>query len=227
MLKLDSFPGRDQPQAPKWTLLVMSHGRWNYLGASLTELDRTVGLGFFDRRVLSVDGGHRSRPGVAAGDDWEVLITGSRQGLTANLQQAWDALGPDEWILHLEEDFLVRDAPLDEMRAVLEQQPRVAQMVLERQPLNPSEVRSGGLLGGDNIPSWNDRGGWREQQHLFSFNPCVYHSSIATVAGTETVVTERLLAEGRTFGFWGAQGDAPRCEHIGVEGGMGSAGWAA
>ena len=62
---------------------------------------------------------------------------------------------------------------------------------------------------------------------MFSFNPCVYHSSIATVAGTETQVTERLRADGWSFGFWGAQGDAPRCEHIGVEGGMGSTGWLA
>lgn len=94
------------------------------------------------------------------------------------------------------------------------------------------------LLGADNIPTWTDQSWaviqgagpafhWREQSHLFSFNPCLYHSSVATVGGTEREVTDRLLADGRSFAFWGAQGDAPRVRHVGVSGGMGSPGWRA
>ena len=69
-----------------------------------------VGLSFFDRLICSYDG-----PGVSAAADthgpWEQLATGRRSGLTANVQQAWDALGDDEWVFHVEEDFLVLDAP--------------------------------------------------------------------------------------------------------------------
>lgn len=210
-----------------WTLLVLGHRDPRlYRDRCIRQLDEVVGLSFFDRLICSYDG-----PGVSAAADthgpWEQLATGRRSGLTANVQQAWDALGDDEWVFHVEEDFLVLDAPLDLMRDFLAAHPWVAQMVLERQPVNPSEWANGGLLGADNIPTWTQRVGWREQPHLFSFNPCVYHSSIATVAGTETQVTERLRADGWSFGFWGAQGDAPRCEHIGVEGGMGSTGWLA
>lgn len=211
-----------------WTLLVLDHGRWDYLGRTLESLNASVGLGFFDRHIMSLDTDFAPENGPG-GVSWEILATGGRKGLTANVQQAWDALGDDEWVFHLEGDWLVHDAPLVEMRRLLEGRPRVAQMVLERQPLNPSEVAAGGLLGGDNIPTFETWGNpgcwWREQRHLFSFNPCVYHSSVATKAGTETHVTQRLRAEGRTFGFWGAQGDSPRCEHIGVAGGMGSPGW--
>lgn len=214
-----------------WTLLVMSHGRWDYLGRSLLALDQLIGLDWFDRRILSLDVDLAPQDGPG-GVSWEVLATGGRHGLTANVQQGWDALGPDEWVFHLEEDFVVHAAPLVAMAATLQQHPLVSQMVLERQPVNPSEFANGGLLGGDNIPTWTEHGGpkgpfWRQQRHLFSFNPCVYHSSVATVGGTETVVTERLRAEARTFGFWGAQGDPPRCEHIGVQGGMDSTGWLA
>lgn len=211
-----------------WTLLVLGHGRWDYLGETLAALDASVGLDFFDRHVMSLDVDFAPENGPG-GVSWEILATGGRRGLIANVQQGWDALGDDEWVFHCEEDFVVHDAPLDAMREVLVANPSVAQMVLERQPLNASEVANRGLLGAENIPefdTWGNPGAyWREQSHLFSFNPCVYHSSVATKAGTETHVTQRLRAEGRTFGFWGRQGDAPRCEHIGVEGGMGSPGW--
>lgn len=211
-----------------WTLLVLGHGRWDYLGQTLKALDDVVGLDFFERHVLSLDTDCAPENGPG-GVSWDVRATGGRRGLVANVQQGWDAVSADEWVFHLEEDFLVRDAPIEEMRDVLLANPSVAQMVLERQPLNASEVANGGLLGGENIPTWQQWGNpgayWREQRHLFSFNPCVYHSSVASKAGTELHVTQRLLAEGRSFGFWGAQGDAPRCEHIGVEGGMGSPGW--
>lgn len=210
-----------------WTLLAFDHRRPGlYRHRALRALDEVVGLDFFDRLVLSLDG-----PGVDSAPDthrpWEVLHTGGGRGLSANIQQGWDALGDDEWVFHLECDFLVREAPLKQMRDLLEAQPRLAQVVLERQPLSPAEVLAGGVCGADNIPTWTDRGLWREQEHLFSFNPCVYHSSVATVAGVEKVVTARLRAQGRSFALWGAQGDEPRVCHIGVEGGMGSAGWAA
>ena len=211
-----------------WTLLVLGHGRWDYLARTLNALEASVGVGFFDRRIMSLD--VEIAPEIAPGGvSWEILTTGGRKGLTANVRQGWDALGSSEWVFHLEEDFLVHDAPLNQMAAVLQSHPLVSQMVLERQPVNASEWANGGLLGADNIPTFEQWGNpdawWREQRHLFSFNPCVYHSSIATKAGTETHVTQRLSAEGWSFGVWGAQHDAPRCEHIGVVGGMGSPGW--
>lgn len=211
-----------------WTLLALDH-RTQYIDQALAQLDETVGLDFFDRHVFAYDGSLLPTQLPVSVRQFEITRSTHREGLIANVQRAWDALGPDEWVFHLELDFLVHDAPLAAMRGVLEANPSVAQMVLERQPANASETANGGVLGVDNIPTfdqWGNPGAyWREQRHLFSFNPCVYHSSVASKAGTETHVTQRLLAEGRSFGFWGAQGDAPRCEHIGVEGGMGSTGW--
>jgi hypothetical protein len=210
-----------------WTLLVLGHRDPElYRAECIRRLDEVVGLSFFDRLVLSLD-----RDGVDYVADkhrpWDVLHSGGGKGLTANVQQAWDALGSDEWVFHVEEDFLVDDAPLEAMRTVLVSYPHVAQMVLERQPVAPQEFAAGGLLGAQCIPTYAPRGTWREQDHLFSFNPFVAHSSVLTEAGTETSVTQRLRADGWTFGFWGRQGDAPRVRHVGVQGGMGSPGWRA
>ena len=194
------------------TLLVRTHGRWDYLGRSLDSID----LDLFDRKILSVDG----PPPPSPMPGWELLSTGVRSGLTANVRQAWDALENGEEVF---------DLPLDEMRAVLEETPHLAQMVLERQPVNPAEFANGGLLGADNIPTYYEHNEWREQRHLFSYNPHlrVHRRGMFPKGwgGTEIEATVRLIASGWTFGFWGAQGDPPRCEHIGVSGGMGSPGW--
>lgn len=210
-----------------WTLLVLGHRDPGlYRDRCIRRIDEVIGLSFFDRLICSYDG-----PGASVAADthgpWELLATGRRSGLVANYQQAWDALGDDEWVFSVEEDFLVDEAPLEAMRTVLVSFPSVAQMVLERQPVAPQEWAAGGLLGAQCIPSWAPRGTWREQDHLFSFNPFVAHSSVLTKAGTETSVTQRLRGDGWTFGFWGRQGDAPRVRHVGVQGGMGSPGWLA
>lgn len=212
-----------------WTLIVLGHRDPDlYQLPCLRRLDEVVGLGFFDRLILSRDTEGLGHQADTHGP-WDVLHTGGGKGLSANVQQAWDALGDDEWVFHVEEDFLVHEAPLKQMRDLLIAQPRLAQVVLERQPIAPAEHAAGGLLGAQCIPTFTDHGLWREQSHLFSFNPFVAHSSTLRAAGggTESEVTARLLAEGRSFAFWGVQGDAPRVEHIGVSGGMGSPGWVA
>lgn len=210
------------------TLLVRTHGRWEYLRRSLASID----LGLFDRKILSCDGCWP--PFTMLG--WTVASSSERKGLSANIAQAWSLLEHGEWVFDTEDDMLIHDLPLPAMRAVLDATPNLAQMVLERQPVNPAEHRNGGLLGADNIPTWTDVTDgagtfWREQSHLFSFNPHLRRHDRTLFphgwGGTETEATARLRPGGWVFGFWGAQGDAPRCEHIGEEQGMGSAGWAA
>jgi len=202
-----------------WTLAMMGHGRWSYLHQSVESIERVVGFDFFDRTVLALDG-DAGECTVGAFD--EIYRLPERSGLTANLAQLWKAVGDDEWIFHVEEDFVVGEAPLDDMVAVLEAEPRVANMVLLRQPWNAEELAAGSVL---NVrpQDYVEHTTWLEHQRGFWLNPSVYHSSITEVgAGTEAEITERL--EGRTFGYWGGMTDGPRCVHIGSEGGMGSGG---
>ena len=211
----------------RFTLVVTSHGRWEYLGRALEALDRVVGLDFFDRRILSLDGvfneGERNVDGT-----FEILSTGpERQGLTANLAQAWGALNEDdEWVFHLEEDFVIEDAPLVEMAETLDAFRNVANMVLLRQPWNQEEIRAGSILKTHRF-MLTDMGGWLQHEAGFWLNPNVAHASLlrSLRPGVESDLTNQCRSRGMTFGWWGGRDDPPRVWHIGAEGGMGSEGW--
>lgn len=225
-LTLDSTAAlRGEKPRRRWTLVVTSHQRWHYTARTLNALDGNMGLGWFDRRVLSVDGDSTHTPDSRM----EVVRTGSRQGLTANLKQAWGALTPeDEWVLHLEEDMVLREAPLEAMADVLDQNRDLAQMALVRQPWSMEEHQAGGLLFGPHIRGQvTDRGGWLEHDRIFTLNPFVAHASLlrSLQPSVESSLTQQCRERGLSFGFWGGLHDPPRVEHIGYEGGMGSPLW--
>jgi len=209
-----------------WTLVVTSHGRWPYLHRALSSID----LDFFDRKIFAFDGRLPSRkPGVElqiiGTTGWDAYGTGSRQGLTANQAQALGALtSDDEWVFWLEEDFVVHDAPLEEMADTLDAYRQVANMVLVRQPWSAEELRYGSVLSRYDL---TDRGGWMEHTAGFWLNPMVSHASLlrTLTPGVEQHLTNQCRARGLTFGWWGDRTDKPRVEHIGAEGGMGSPGW--
>jgi len=215
-----------------WTLVVTDHARWQYLGRCVGALDRVIGLDFFDRMILSEDGvswdAIPNRANVMKAEGWELRSTGpERHGLTANLAQAWGSLtAADEWVFHCESDFVVEDAPLEEMAATLDAFRNVANMVLLRQPWNQEEIRAGSVLRTHRFPL-TDRGGWLEHDQGFWLNPMVAHASLlrSLKPGVETDLTNQCKARGLSFGYWGKRDDPPRCWHIGAENGMGSPGW--
>ena len=185
----------------------------------------------FDRAVISLDGcsaRDMDRAGITPLVDTTYLSTGKeRQGLTANLAQAWGALTPDdEWVFHLEEDFVIEDAPLVEMAETLDAFRNVANMVLLRQPWNQEEIRAGSILKTHRF-MLTDMGGWLQHEAGFWLNPNVAHASLlrSLRPGVESDLTNQCRSRGLTFGWWGGRDDPPRCWHVGSEGGMGSPGW--
>lgn len=216
----------------KVTLLVRSHGRWEYLHRAVTSL-ADIHRETFARKVLSLDGpvsSYLEKFGEAQG--WEVLSTGpERLGLAANVAQAWGALtADDEIVLDWEEDFLALDVPLAEMVAVLGSNRDLAQVALVRQPWSPEEHAAGGLLYGPNLAGdFTDQGGWLRQERIFTLNPYVARASLlrSLQPGVETDLTSQCLARGLSFGYLGSASDPPKVLHIGASGGMGSEGWRA
>lgn len=130
---------------------------------------------------------------------------------------AWSQVDPvAEWVLHLEEDFIVNDLPLAHMVRILEQNPDLAQVVLKRQPWNGAEVAAGGIIEA-NPDDYHQEDGFVRHSVLFSLNPCLIPRHVVEMGwGTsESEFTARCLARGLSFAFYGSRGDRPRVEHIG------------
>lgn len=209
----------------RFTLVTTDHGRWEYLDRMLQSLEDTVGLSFFDRRLGAFDG--CTPPEHIANVLTGAWCESERKGLTNNLRRAWGMLtADDEWVFHVESDFVIHDAPLEEMAALLEAFPQVANMVLLRQPWGAHELRYGSVLRAQTY-DLTDRGGWLEHHGGFWLNPMVSHSSLlrSLQPGVESDLTAQCRSRGLSFGYYGGLHDEPRCEHIGAEGGMGSVGW--
>lgn len=203
-----------------WTLVVMSHGRWPYLGRALESLD----LDFFDHRVAAFDG--CEPPKQIADVFHRTYSTANRQGLTVNLGNAWGMLGgDDEWVVHLEEDFVLLDKPWEAMASVLSENRHVANMVLQRQPWNAAEDAAGSVLA--TVPGLVEHVDWCEHSAGFWLNPMVAHASLlrSLRPGVEVELTRQCVGRGYSFGYFGGRDDGPRCLHIGAVGGMGSLGW--
>lgn len=207
-----------------WTLLVSGYGRWQYLERSLEALNRAVGLDFFDRRVLAVDGPPDDVP--APGMWTGVTCTGRRSGLTANLDQGFDAIDEDGWTFFLEEDFEVHPGVnLWGMAAEMIKNPSLAQMTLLRQPWSPVEVEAGGVLQAT-PEAFTAHARYLTHRRGFWLNPFVARNSLlrSLTPGVEAELTDECRQRGLQFGYWGGMDDAPLCTHIG-DVGMGSPGW--
>lgn len=193
------------------TLMVITDGRWDYLRQTIESADKMLDCEF-TRRIIVDDSGEQREldfPG------YRIVRSGVRRGLAGAIQMGWSFIGGCDYVFHLEDDFIFpAPVPVMDMIGVLEQHDDLAQMALLRQPWSPQEHEAGGIVA-MNPDDYIDHDGWIEHSRLFTFNPCVYPRRIATLAGTESQVTERLLAHGYRFGYYGARTDAPRCCHIG------------
>jgi hypothetical protein len=205
-------------------LVVVGDGRYAYQEQALASLREHVPCGTFCYwRVVDDSGG--PSPMVFTGD-WGVIRHPQRRGLAAAVQSAWVGLpGHIDWVFHWEEDFvLTGPLELDRMVKTLEANPRLAQLVLKRQPGCPSEAAAGGIIE-QHPDQYTDRDGWVEHQRIFSLNPCLIPRRVVDLGwptSNEAGFTDQLIAAGWSFGFWGARNDPPRCWHIGVER---SSGW--
>ena len=137
-------------------------------------------------------------------------------------------------VFHLEEDFhLLEPVDLDAMADTLDEFGNLSQLVLKRQAWSPEEQAAGGIveMHPDQYVEVNLGGRlWTQHHRLFSLNPSLIPARVIRggwPASNERGMTDRILDQGGCFGYWGGKHDPPRCLHVGSQGGMGSAGWAA
>ncbi len=157
-------------------------------------------------------------------------------GFCATTGRAWRESAADgpAFVYWLEHDFLhERPVNLLHLAWVLLSHPEVAQMSLMRQPVNPQEVKAGGIVkaspgGFVSRRTGSARGGrhsWKEQGIYWTTNPCLFRLDIVEQAewptedGCEGRLTIALREQGYSFGVWGSGEEWVR--HVGVRSGFG------
>lgn len=153
-----------------------------------------------------------------------------RLGMAGAVQAAWDwaiQTGVD-YLLHVEEDFrFTQPFDPDDAIRILNTDPRLAQVVLKRQPWSPEEHAAGGIIESHPEDYTDHQAGglrWVSHQRIFSLNPCVIPRHILELGwpdGNEAAMTTNLVTLGYRFAFFGDRDDPPRVEHVGHERGTG------
>lgn len=155
-----------------------------------------------------------------------VLLADPGHQYTASgaVNAAWSQIDNDvDFVFHMEEDFvLTAPVDIDAMCDVLDAEPRLAHLVLKRQPWNSDEIAAGGI-----IEQWphdvTDRTTlghrWVEHTKFFSLNPCLVPRRVFAGGfpeGSEPAMTDLLMGRGFYFGYWGGREEPPKVAHIGA-----------
>lgn len=212
------------------TLIVTTDGRAEFLEQTLASIDEHL-RGDIGQRLLWDDSGdaeHRRTLKAAYGDRYEVGWPGEeRVGYQVSLRTLWERLVDADapFVAHWEDDFLLNhDVELSEMEAILDLQPKLAQVALLRAPYYEPEHKPGTILGWK-LASFRDRsaGGlrWLEHRLFFTCNPNVYRRDLCGMGWPQQDSSERIAgnimrSQGMRFSFLGHRSDPPALTHIGA-----------
>lgn len=152
-----------------------------------------------------------------------------RSGFGGAIASAWSyltdiATGVD-YVFHLEDDFTFRrPVNLAAMATVLATRPYLAQLALRRQPWNPAEIETGGVVE-LHPDAYQDCGGdghrWLEHRMFFTTNPSLYRTALCasgwpTGDRSEGVFSARLFSDPDVrCGYWGPRDSGEAVTHIG------------
>lgn len=206
--------------------VVIDDGRPAYLEQAVASLHANLNLKPDDPLIMINDSGDSEYAEALEElypDFTQFVHHETRRGLAGAVRSAWEtALSYSvDYVWHQEDDFVINERiDLLQLNYLLEENPRLAQIALKRQPVNPEEIQAGDFMRLDPDVYW-DHGEFTEHRHLFTFNPCLIprHCIEYVLANTsntlEREVTDVLLDAGRSFGFLGGIADEPRTTHIG------------
>ena len=213
-------------------LLVITDGRKDYIvktvASALDNLDGPI-----TERWMYDDSGdseHRAWLRKTYPQFTVIWHPEGRQGFGGAIRAAWHTLrlsSKADHIFHLEDDFTFnRPVPLDDMIEILDENEKLAQIALRRQPWNDIERAAGGIVE-SNPGAYDEVYGhdysFLEHDLFFTTNPSLYRRSlIETVewplgAQSEGMFSIALRELGYRFAFLGERTDTPWVHHIGNE----------
>lgn len=225
------------------TLVVTTDGRAEYLDRTLASIDEHLS-GPITQRIIWDDSGdlerladggtrpgHRMRLKERYGDRYEIAWPDEeRVGYQRAHQAMWQRLADAEtpYIAQWEDDFLLnRDVALDDLVAILELRPQLAQVALLRAPYYEVERQQPDrrVLGVWPKAGFRERRAghlrWMEHRFFFTCNPNVYRRELCAVGWPQEDSSERILGnilarQRKHFAFLGHRADPPALEHIGA-----------
>lgn len=202
----------------------MTDGRDDCLDETLRSVDRQLGAPF-THRIINDDTGDLAHSAALSAryPDYEVLSGVRRRGFGGAIQYAWNTIKtrPESHVFHLEDDFTFNE-PVDvhAMASVLDANPQLTQMALQRQPWSVEEIAAGCVIDLAECTERNTGGfGWLEHRKFFTTNPCVYRRALCERGWPDGNESEGRFAislfqdPAATSGYWS---DKPLVSHIGV-----------
>lgn len=210
----------------EYTLMLLSHGEAPALHRVLESFAAMVTPR--PKKLIAVIDGPGALPGIDPLGPWRIHQTGISEGFCVATGRLWRLAAQVEtdYVFHLENDFLFSwPVDLRQLAYELEFDPRLAQMALMRNPVNPNELAAGGL--------YESRPGQYEmrQQHLehvsyFTTNPSLMTRRFMAENPWMGYMDEceghyglDLVKRGYKFGVWGS--GRPWVQHIGERTGFG------
>lgn len=238
----------------KYVLVALTHGAAEPLADTLASFRTHVQPA---PEVLYLHGDGEQAQGAtyewATSHAWPGMLMSlggsyEPEGFCAATRESWLTVAafPDvDYVFWLEHDFrFLRHVDLADLAALLDANPRLAQVALMRDAVNEQERAAGGLfesrpgqyeprdvktfydpIGEGLVRGW-DVATWLEQKAYFSTNPSLMRRAFMAenpwpVYGSECEgkFGIDLLARGYTFGVYGS--GEPWVEHVGVRTGSG------
>ena len=216
----------------KRTLLIITDERPEYLARTVASAAKH--LPPFDRRLMMDDSGNPefARYLDVTYPDFEIHHNEHNLGRAATMRKAWNLIAESDadFVFHLQNDFVFTGpVPLNDIQAVLERKPRLAQVALLRQPWNDAEKAAGSIYAKDGIDRYFQRVApgrdglvyFLEQTIRWTDNPSLFPADLCrrlpypVDANVEGGFSDMVRAAGYVCGYWGTLTDPPRCEHIG------------
>jgi hypothetical protein len=208
---------------PRVALLVIGDGRDHLRQATVDSLAAAIGIDYGDPSSVG-----RHLVGMVTVDDREHKL-----GFCGAIQQGWqrlrDAPFEFDYVFHLEEDWLFeRPFNLAHLAALLDAEPRLAQVAFRRNAVAPAEKRAGGLV--ELWPQMYEEKRWSdgeivvdylEHSLYFTTNPSLYRRSLIDSTWPdgprcEETFGEALVAHGYRFALLGRHADRPWVRHTGT-----------
>ena len=213
------------------TLIIMTDGRGEYLSESINSLDNL--RGDFTQLVIHDDSGDQAFTDwlrrTYGGDQFTICSTPGRSGFAGAYTSAWSWLRKNcenDWIFFTEDDFVyTRPVELDKMITVMENNPKLVQLALRRQPWNDVEAWFGGIVE-SRANTYTDKtdgtNHWLEHRNFFTTNPSLIRTQLIhdrdwiDEPESEGKFGWRLYSETDSVaGFWGSRESGEWCFHIG------------